>query len=261
MADAGYVRIYRTLLGHHAFRNDAEALAFAWMVVRASWKPAKVRYKGIAVTLKRGQLVVSVRDLAERLDRPKGWIERVLTRLKSGTMIKTSSETGLTIITICNYNYYQADLEAYGTAAGTVAGTPTGQRRDTEQRREEVKKKIDSQANACVPLGADQNDGGLFGDDAPAKPARPVPDQFVEIWNELAIRIGRPTIKALTGSRSQTLKARLAQFKPTDFHDVFAKIERSDFLAGRTQRWGGVTFDWVIKQENFIKILEGNYDR
>ena len=78
---------------------------------------------------------------------------------------------------------------------------------------------------------------------------------------ELATRLGRPTIVTMTGPRLQTLKARLAQFSVEQFQRVFASVERSDFLAGRTDRWQGVTFDWLIKQANFIKVLEGNYDR
>lgn len=57
----GYVRLHRSLIGHPAFRNDAEAMAFAWMVARAAWKPSCVRYKGRAISLNRGQLAISVR--------------------------------------------------------------------------------------------------------------------------------------------------------------------------------------------------------
>ncbi|WP_375249528.1 hypothetical protein [Sphingomonas sp.] len=141
MSEAGYVHIHRSLLGHPAFRNDGEAMAFAWMVVRAAWRPVRVRYKGQAIGLERGQLAVSVRDLAEVLDRPKGWVERLLTRLKSETMVETRSGTGVTIITICNYNDFQAEQDSGRTARETTCGTDAGQRQDTEQRREEVKKK------------------------------------------------------------------------------------------------------------------------
>ena len=47
---SGFVVLHRSLLGHPAFRNDAEAMAFAWMILRASWRPVRVRYKGKAIT-------------------------------------------------------------------------------------------------------------------------------------------------------------------------------------------------------------------
>jgi hypothetical protein len=40
----------------------------------------------------------------------------------------------------------------------------------------------------------------------------------------------------------------------------FEHINQSDFLTGRNGSWGACCFDWIMKQENFVKILEGNYD-
>lgn len=178
MSDAGYVRIYRRLLGHHAFRNDGEALAFAWMVIRASWQPARVRYKGQSVSLQRGQLAVSVRDLADALDRPKGWVERLLTRLKSGTMIETHSETGVNVITICNYDEFQADQEESKTPRKTARKTPAGQTQDTEQRREKGNKvekganaPSSTDAGACEDLFA----GDVGDDDRSGAETPPIP--------------------------------------------------------------------------------------
>jgi len=156
MADAGYVRIHRRLLGHPAFRNDSEALAFAWMVTKASWKDTRVRYKDHNIALRRGDLAVSIRDLAAVLDRPKGWIERLIIRLKNETMIETRrAEGGRTaplVITVRNYDVFQASQDGDETPAKTPSrtrgGTQTGQRPDREQEREEDKKKEDIGASA-----------------------------------------------------------------------------------------------------------------
>lgn len=139
MSEAGYIHLHRRLIGHPAFRNDGEAMAFAWMCLRASWQPVRVRYKGIAVRLERGQLAVSVRDLAESLDRPKGWVERLLNRLKNEDMIGTHAETGVTVITIRKYDDFQPKQDTGRTVRGTPDGTAAGQRQDTEQRREKGK--------------------------------------------------------------------------------------------------------------------------
>lgn len=137
---SGYVRIHRALIDHPAFRTDAEAMAFAWLVAKASWRSARVRYKGHGVCLERGQLAISVREFAAAMDRDKAWIERLLKRLKSETMVETVAETGVTIITICNYDKYQADCEGRETVAETPRETRARQTQDTEQRREKGKK-------------------------------------------------------------------------------------------------------------------------
>jgi hypothetical protein len=85
------------------------------------------------------------------------------------------------------------------------------------------------------------------------------PEHIVEIWNESAPRLGKPTVRALTPSRRDLLKNRISQYSLADFQDVFGKIERSAFLRGDSG-WHGCTFDWVFKRANFQKIIEGNYD-
>ena len=81
----------------------------------------------------------------------------------------------------------------------------------------------------------------------------------VEVWNEMAAKLGKPKVRDLTPERRQLLKARASQYALEDFVSVFRSIERSGFLRGDTG-WRGCTFDWVFKKANFQKILEGNYD-
>src|SRR5579884_3466620 len=153
---SGYVRIHRSLIGHPAFRNDAEAMTFAWMVMRAAWQSARVRYKGHDITLQRGQLTISVRDLAEAMDRPKGWAERLLSRLrehgmieqKNGTQVGTQVGTAggtlggtpASVITICNYDLFQPLRNGSETPDETPRKTRARQQQDTEQGREGGKK-------------------------------------------------------------------------------------------------------------------------
>jgi DNA-binding transcriptional regulator YhcF (GntR family) len=137
---SGYVRLYRTLFGHPAFRNDAEAMAFAWMVGRASWQAAAVRYKGHRISLKRGQLAISQRDMAEQMDRDKGWVERLWRRLRSEAMIEADVKAGVAVITICNYDEYQPTKEAGKALGKALDEADARQTQGTEQVSEEVKK-------------------------------------------------------------------------------------------------------------------------
>jgi hypothetical protein len=137
---SGYVRIYRSLIDHPSFRNDAEAMAFAWMVMKAAWRPTRVRYKGHPISLERGQLAISVRDFAGAHDRNKNWVSRILETLRREDMIRTDAGTGVLVITICNYDKYQSEAGNGGTPQGTDVGTAEGQLRDTEQESKNIKK-------------------------------------------------------------------------------------------------------------------------
>ena len=47
---------------------------------------------------------------------------------------------------------------------------------------------------------------------------------------------------------------------PAEMRAVFERVEKSDFLSGRSGKWDGCSFDWILKPSNWQKILEGNYD-
>lgn len=138
---SGFVVIHRSLIGHPDFRNDAEAMAFAWMIMRASWKPVRVRYKGKAVSLERGQLCVSQRDMAAALDRDKAWVERLWKRLQTQGMIHCKREAAAMLITICNYAKYQGKKDKVEAAGEAMDEADVRQGRGTEQRREQLNKK------------------------------------------------------------------------------------------------------------------------
>ncbi|GAA0729944.1 hypothetical protein [Sphingomonas japonica] len=153
---SGYACFHRSLVGHPAFRNDAEAMAFAYMVLRASWKPTRVRYKGRAVDLKRGQLSISQRDMATALDRDKAWVERLWKRLRDEGMIalkneaspeagvggagKARREAGPSVITICNYDKYQHSNDEREAPNEAGSEAEARQAQGTEQVREKGKK-------------------------------------------------------------------------------------------------------------------------
>ena len=175
---SGYVRIHRTLLDHPAFRNDAESMAFAWMIARAAWAPKRVRYKERSITLQRGQLAVSQRDMARSLDRDKAWIERLWKRLKSEAMIEVACEAGVAVITISNYSEYQADAVLCEAANEAPAKAGARQGQGTEQIREEVKKEKKEAIASCLRTAF------VLPGDIPAEPWT--------AWEDMRERIKKP---------------------------------------------------------------------
>lgn len=44
------------------------------------------------------------------------------------------------------------------------------------------------------------------------------------------------------------------------FDRFFGYVSQSDFLTGRDGRWQNCDMSWLIKSENFAKVLQGNYE-
>lgn len=91
--------------------------AWAWMIERAAWKPTRQNIGGKIVDIPRGQFAVSLRQMAQVW----GWeytrVLRFLRLLASDGMIATDSATGKNVVTICNYEKYQAARSDGATAA------------------------------------------------------------------------------------------------------------------------------------------------
>lgn len=67
-----------------------------------------------------------------------------------------------------------------------------------------------------------------------------------------------PSVRSLSDARKKAIKARLKTFSLEDFQTVFENAENSSFLKGEDGGWKA-SFDWLIKEANMLKVLEGNY--
>jgi hypothetical protein len=82
--------------------------------------------------------------------------------------------------------------------------------------------------------------------------------EIVDAYNQTCVSF--PSVKFLSDSRKKAIHARLNTYSLGDFQTMFEKAEKSDFLKGANSRNWSANFDWMIKDANFAKILDGNYD-
>ena len=69
-----------------------------------------------------------------------------------------------------------------------------------------------------------------------------------------------PRVTALSDARKKAIKARLNKYTVDDLQRVFDLAEASDFLKGNNSRNWSANFDWLIKDTNIAKVLDGNYN-
>ena len=68
-----------------------------------------------------------------------------------------------------------------------------------------------------------------------------------------------PSIRSLSDARKKAIAARLKTYTVDDFKTVFENAEASSFLKGGNNRNWTATFDWLLKDTNMAKVLDGNY--
>ena len=82
-------------------------------------------------------------------------------------------------------------------------------------------------------------------------------DEVVNYYNTICTSF--PALQKLTDKRKTAIKRILLQYSLDEVKKAFEMAEDSDFLSGRNKAWSGCGFDWIMNQNNIVKILEGNY--
>lgn len=96
--------------------------------------------------------------------------------------------------------------------------------------------------------------------DQPKKVTRPKINyqEIADMYNTICTSL--PRVTALSDKRKEAIAARLKCYSVDQFREMFAKAEASPFLKGANNRNWTANFDWLIKDANFAKVLDGNYD-
>ncbi len=82
---------------------------------------------------------------------------------------------------------------------------------------------------------------------------------IAEMYNEICSSF--PKLTALSDARKKAIQARMNSGRSEeDFRRLFEKAQASSFLRGKNNRNWKATFDWLIKDANMAKVLDGNYD-
>lgn len=159
---SGAVMIARSLFDHEVFAKEplSEREAWIWLIMEASWKARKKRVGNVVADTQRGQLAASVRFLATAWGWTAPKVQRYLRRLEKMEMIRSDADTGVTVVTICKYEKYQAGGKSSDTAAIQQRYSS-----DTNENKDEIREKEDT------PL-TPQGDEGRFQEFWDAYPHR-----------------------------------------------------------------------------------------
>ena len=218
--------------------------AWLYLLLQANYEDK--RWRGMVI--KRGQFVTSVAKLSASIGCSVKQTRTILTRLEDSECIGKQTTNKFTIITICNYDTYQATEDIEGQTKGKQRANE-GQTKGNNIRNKEIKNNIDSI--------------NIESSSETAAPSRPTPESVEwvkELFNEVCVDF--PKVKALNDTRKKNIKLRLSEMKKYgEVKDIvkliFTKMQKSSFMRGSS--WA--SFDWVTKNGgNWVKVYEGNYD-
>ena len=245
---SGWFAMNRAMFEHPIFAGKPERVAaWAWIIAKAAWKDTKQDANGRTVTVKRGQLLTSFRQMSKATGVSVQSLRTLIDRLSSEHAITTDTNTGRLLITVRNYDKYQSSEPDTNTA-------PTH-----DQHSSNTQKKQD---NKITTKEEEEPKGSLSSGDDLSGP-RPFDEitEAVKAYNDSAEASGWPQLRILSKQRRASLKARLKECGGLDgWHSALERARGSPHLCGQNDRGWTANFDFLTRQSSFAKLMEGNYD-
>lgn len=81
---------------------------------------------------------------------------------------------------------------------------------------------------------------------------------IIELYHNLCPKMNG--VKAINDFRKGLMNARLSEYGIEKITVVLRKAGESDFLNGRNDKAWKADFEWILRPQNFIKVLEGKYE-
>lgn len=120
----------------------------------------------------------------------------------------------------------------------------------------------DNQRYTQVRLGKDRIGKDRIGKDRLVDEEEPQPtetyQQIVDKYNEICKSY--PKIIKITESIKKSIRRCLETYSQEELIAVFEKAEQSNFLKGDNNHNWQADFEWLIKDDNIAKALNGKYD-
>ena len=228
MTQKGWMPIYRRLQDHWLWQDKPFAKGQAWLdlLLLASHNENEFLFGNQIIKNEVGSFITSELKLADRWGWGRKKVRLFLELLQDEQMIVKKGDNKKTAITIVNYSVY-ADYELAKEQQKNIKGTSKEHQRNT--------------------INNDNNDNN-------ENKYKHIKDMYNEIC------VSYPRLTVLSDRRKQAIKARLNTYSVEQFRELFTKAEASDFLKGKNNRDWQANFDWFMKDGNFAKVLDGNYD-
>ena len=256
-------------------------MCFIDLTLMASFSVRQKRTKFGEITLQRGEIAISERDLASKWKITRRHCNTVLTNLVKEGWITIRVEKGTSIITINNYDQLsdnepntepesepKSEPNAEPNKVKATKGKSSGYKQPNEQTETNTEPNTEPKSEPSN-IYKDINRKNINKENIinkliiSKKGGTPFPSaEIIEFWNfemDKAKAIV-PRMKTMTDLRKRMAAARLREYDAEDFVTVIENCAKSNFLNGHNDRGWTPDFTWAMGPDHFAKILEGRYD-
>lgn len=257
----GWISLDRKIQGHWIWSKEKPFdVRSAWfdLLLSANYKDNKFPLGTEMVNVERGSFITSERKLGEKWGWSNTRVRNFLKLLESDGMIIKKTDSKKSTITIVNYSVYQDNESSKKTEEQQEESSGASQEKQSKSSRaslEHTNNKDITRVNKELTI--DNKEEGEIQDLPFYEDTINDYQRVADMYNEICISF--PRVTKLSDARKKAIRARLKVYSLADFQNLFEMAESSKFLKGSNDRNWSANFDWLIKDINMLKVLEGNY--
>ena len=191
MKSKGYIKLHRQILDNPISTKANYLAVWVYLLLKANHEDREIILNGKKTLIKRGQLVTSVRGIAERFRLSKSGVHKIFIYLKGERMIGDLATRSYSLVTILNYDEFQKD------------GQASGHRVAFKRTQKELNKNEKNEKNINI-IETDKKSGFEKYEEKYFNPNRKITTQHQDsafrAFEELKIDYNDETIKPLIGA-------------------------------------------------------------
>lgn len=246
MSLEGFLYLHRKLAEWEWYDDANTMRLFIHCLIFANFKEKQWR----GITIKRGQFITSQPKLAQELKLSVQQIRTALNKLKSTGEITVNITPDYSVITINNYNAYQpnnsqdnSQVTDYQHSNNSLITTTNNDNNDNNEKN--INRNIKEEENFSKNLNSQKLD--------------PFANPIAEIYKKQYKEIMGSTCYLNNQRRNKIveLAADIENFRDT-LPEIFKKLKNLKF--DNIQNFTPSN-TWLLKDDNYIKLLEGAFDK
>ena len=245
MQEQGWISLYRDLLDKTIWQNSTpeQKTILITLLLMANHEPNQWEWKGKKYTVKSGEFITSLEKIVAKCG--KGIttqnVRSALKRFEKLQFLTNESTKQNRLIKIEKWNFYQGRENQPNKA--------TNKEVTNDQQRPNKEVTTNNNDNN------DNNDNNIFNNLSIDKLFVPL----IQKWNELPDAIAKISTMKKDTQRYKMLSQRVNEYGSDKILEAIDKIKQSSFLLGQNKSGWTITFEWFVRPNNFVKVLEGNY--
>lgn len=249
----GWIKLYRRIQDDALYKEltAVQRDIMINLLLMVNHRPSEWIFEGEKYTCNAGEMITSLKKIQEKCAKGTSiqQVRTCLLKLERYGFLTSKSTNKNRLISIVNWSLYQDDTD------NVTSKLTSNQQADNKQLTPNKNVRMQEDIYVLDKSNTLSETDAEFTVSTQSQSPKGEVEKVVAVWNECG-KFRQVSKVTSTSKRGKMLVARIREYGLDKVLECVNTASRSSFLASSEF----FTFDWFVRPNNFIKVLEGNYN-